>query len=114
MKLGKKQFEVATTVAEQLDMDLIFYAIDTFNRVGDAAFQGKDTELEAISEGLIGEIYYKCLKNHQKARPHLYDCLRLAETLYPKNVYAQDWYKNATVQLHKVRKVLEKELSEKE
>lgn len=113
MKLGKKQFEVATTVAEQLDMDLIFDAIDTFNRVGKIAFKGKDTELEAISEGLIGEIYYKGLKNHQKARPHLYDCLRLAETLYPKNVYGEDWYRNATVQLHEVRQVLDRELSEK-
>lgn len=44
-------------------MDLIYDAIDTLNRVGKIAFRGKDTELEAISEGLIGKIYYKGLKN---------------------------------------------------
>ena len=109
MKKGKKHLAEATTVAEQLDMDLIFDAIDNFKNVREAAFQGKDTELEAISEGLLGKIYYKCLKNHQKARPHLYDCLRLAETLYPKNVHGEAWFQLAAVHLKEVRQVLEKE-----
>jgi len=58
-------------------MDSVYDSLDAFNRVGKLSF-GVDTELEAISEGLIGEIWYKALKNYAKARPHLYNAVRLS------------------------------------
>lgn len=58
-------------------MDCVYDSLDAFNRAGKLAF-GVDMELEAISEGLIGKVWYKALKNNHKARPHLYDCVRLS------------------------------------
>jgi hypothetical protein len=95
-------------------MDLIYDAIDTLNRVGKMAFTGGDTELEAISEGFIGKIYYKGLKNLTKARPHLYDCVRLANCFHEKNVSEEAWFKLATLHLKEVREVLDKQASETE
>lgn len=80
-------------------MDLTYDALDAFNRAGKLAFQGKDTELEAISEGYIGRIWFKALKNNTKAKPHLYNCVRLANLLYPKVVAEEHWFKHATKQL---------------
>ena len=39
-------------------MDLIHEAIDVFNNVANRAFEGADTELEAIAEGILGKIFY--------------------------------------------------------
>ena len=72
-------------------MDLVRDALDSFNRVGKLAY-GIDTEYEAISEGFIGKIFYKALNLPIKARPHLYNCLKLANTLYPKIVSEEAWF----------------------
>lgn len=73
-------------------MDMTYDALDAFNRAGKLAFVGKDLELEAISEGYIGRIWFKALKNNVKAKPHLYNCLRLSNLLYPKIVVEEAWY----------------------
>lgn len=70
--------------------------------------------MEAISEGLIGKVWLKALKNDKKARPHLYDCIRLAELLKPKVVTDEPWYQLASKHLNEVREKMEKEESEKE
>jgi hypothetical protein len=67
-------------------IELFGYAIDAFNLAGKLALANKDTEVEAISEAKLGNIFYKGLKNNLKARQHFYDCLRLCNTLYPKIV----------------------------
>lgn len=67
-------------------------AIDACNVAGKLALANKDTELEAITEAEIGKIYYKGFKNNRKARQHLYDCVQLSTTLYPKNVSLETWY----------------------
>ena len=47
---------------EYFNMDLVKDALDAFNRAGKISF-GIDIELEAISEGLIGKVWFKALKN---------------------------------------------------
>ncbi len=76
-------------------MDLVHDALDAFNRAGKLAHE-KDVELEAISEAYIGRIWFKALKNNAKAKPHLYNCLRLSNLLHPKNVTEEAWYKHAS------------------
>lgn len=88
-------------------MDLVYDALDAFNRAGKISFN-VDIELEAISEGLIGKVWYKALKNLQKSRPHLYDCVRLANLLYPKVVTEETWYQLASKHLLEVREKMEK------
>jgi hypothetical protein len=76
-------------------MDLICDALDAFNRAGKLSQLAKDTELEAISEAWLGKILYKGLKKNSKARAHLYDCMLLCNTLYPKIVIEEAWYQLA-------------------
>lgn len=53
-------------------------------------------ELEAISEAWLGKIFYRGLKKKEKARAHLYYCMKLANSLYPKIVTEEPWYQLAS------------------
>lgn len=88
---GKKYFEDAISNEENFDMEWIMCALDAYNRAGKLAFE-VDTELEAITEGLIGKVWYRALKNPVKARPHLYNSIRLSELLKPKVVTDEKWF----------------------
>ena len=87
---GKKYFDDALS-KNKFDMEWAMCALDAYNRAGKLAF-GIDTEIEAITEGLIGKVWYRALKNPIKARPHLYNCIRLSELLKPKVVTSERWF----------------------
>ena len=72
-------------------MDLVYEALDSINMAGKTTF-GIDTELEAISEGVIGKINYLGLKKLERAKTHLNNCIRLALTLAPRPVENLPWY----------------------
>ena len=72
-------------------MDLVYEALDSINMAGKTTF-GIDTELEALSEGFIGKIHYLGLKNLERAKTHLTNCIRLALTLAPRPVENLLWY----------------------
>ena len=55
-------------------------AIDCIKRARKLVLD-KDCELEAVSEAHLGNIYYKAFKNNSQARFHLYDAIRLANSL---------------------------------
>lgn len=57
-------------------MDLIYDALDAYNRAGKLSF-GVDIELEAISEAMIGKIWYKGLRKYPKAKVHLNNSIKL-------------------------------------
>ncbi len=86
-------------------MDLICDALDAFNRAGKMSHLAKDTELETISEAWLGKIFYKGLKTNSKARSHLYDCMMLSNTLYPKVVAEEAWYQLASKYLQEIRDI---------
>ena len=77
-------------------MELFGQAIDACNNAGNLAQRFKDIELEANSEAELGKIYYRGLKNNRKARQHLYDSMRLCNTLYPKDFTKEAWFQLAT------------------
>ena len=68
-------------------------AVDCIKRARKLVYD-KDYELEAISEAFLGHIYYKAYKNRAKARPHLYDAIRLTK-LEAKNFSSEEWFKRA-------------------
>lgn len=79
-------------------MELITQAIDAFKEAINLA-ENRDTELEAISESNLGDIFFRIRKENKKAHEHVYRALILAETLKPKNVTDEVWYKRASQQL---------------
>ena len=58
-----------------------------------------DPELEAISAHFLGRLYYTGLKNLDKGKKHYADTLRLAATLYPRDLSNEHWFKLATKHL---------------
>lgn len=93
---AKQFFNKAKETVEPEDMMEMFgQAIDACNQAGKLAHKFKDIELEANSEAELGRIYYKGLKNNRKARSHLYDCMMLCNTLYPKVVTEEAWFQLA-------------------
>jgi hypothetical protein len=72
-------------------MDFVTDAIDAINHAGKLAHE-VDMEIEAISEANLGNIYFMCLKDNQRARTHLYNSLKLSNTLYPKLVDQEPWF----------------------
>lgn len=96
MAEGKRCFDRGVNEAEVLDMDELYASLDAYNIAGKLAYENKDTELEAQTEAMIGKIWYKALKKEDKARTHLYSATKLANTLYPKNVAGETWYKLAS------------------
>ena len=82
-----------------MDMDLVYDALDAFNLAGRLALKHKDTELEAISEAHLGNLWCKALKNDKRAKTHLYNSVRLANTLYPRDVHSMSWFTRASTQL---------------
>lgn len=89
--------------AESMDMDLVYDALDAFNLAGRLALKHKDTELEAISEANLGNLWCKALKNDKRAKVHLYNCVRVANTLFPRNVQSMPWFNRASSQLQEIR-----------
>ena len=89
--------------SEAMDMDLVYEALDAFNLAGRLALKHQDTELEAISEAHLGNLWSKALKNDKRAKVHLYNCVRVANTLYPRDVQSMPWYNRASVQLQEIR-----------
>ena len=84
---AKRFFDEAQRTDEPEDMMFLFgKAIDACNNAGNLARKSKDIELEANSEAELGDIYYRARRNDRKARLHLYECMLLCNTLYPKVV----------------------------
>ena len=97
--------------SESLDKDAVYDALDTFTRASSLA-EGVDIELEAAAKALIGKVLYKLLAKPEKAKRHLYDSVLLANSLYPKVVTEEAWYKLASKHLQEIRDKLFKEEQE--
>ena len=71
---GNKRWKKAVFVSENFDMELVMEALDCFNRASINTFE-VNTELEAISESLLGNIFLKVIKRPEKAKFHLLNCI---------------------------------------
>ena len=109
---GRRLFNSALNSHEEFNMDDCSDSIDCLTRASKLAFE-KDTELEAKCEAFVGKIYYKGLVNLKKAKLHLFNALRLALTLHPKDVSGEAWHQLATKQLQEIREKIQKDEQEK-
>lgn len=55
---GEKQYVQAIEIAESMDIDLLYDAIDSFKRSISLAFE-VDVEIEAKSSAFLGKVFYK-------------------------------------------------------
>lgn len=100
---GIRMFEHATLVEEDLNMDEVYDALDSFGGASKIAFEHQDLELEARCETWIGKIYDKALKKESKAMTHYNNVIRLAESLKPRDVSREPWFKEAKLRLTTIR-----------
>ena len=101
--VGERTFQHATQVEENLNMDELYDALDSFSAAQKLAFEHQDLELEAKCEAWLGKIYEKALKKESKAMTHYNSVLRLANTLKPRDVTQEAWFKEAKASIDKIR-----------
>ena len=108
MEEAIKDYEEAqkTLVMEDM-MDLFKSAVDKFNQTRKKA-AGVDIELEAIAQAWLGKIFFRGLKNNEKARTHLEECMQLKFSLLPKVPADQALLTAAESDLIKVREYFRK------
>ena len=99
---GQKNFNQAIFDAENLDIDMLYDAIDNSNNAQKIAFDNKDTELEARCEAFVGKILYMGLKKLQKAKRHLSNAVRLENTLRPRKCSGDEWFKSCKIYLDNI------------
>ena len=109
MQQGEEFFQHATQIEENLNMDEVYDALDSFNHASKIAFEHNDIELEAKCEAWLGKIYAKCLKKDSKAMTHYNNVVRLANSLKPRDVTKTQWYKDSKTGLDKIREARERE-----
>lgn len=100
---GKRIFVHATREEENLNMDEVYDALDSFGNASKLAFEHDDTEMEAQCEAWIGKIYHKALKKEPKAMTHFNNVVRLANSLRPKDVTQTEWYRDSKQALDAIR-----------
>lgn len=83
---GKRTFEHATRIEENLNMDEVMDALDSFGNASKLAFEHEDLEMEAQCEAWLGKIYHEAIKKEQKAVNHFNNVVRLANSLRPRDV----------------------------
>lgn len=90
---GEQTFRHATQVEENLNMDEVYDALDSFGSASKLAFEFQDIEMEAKCEAMIGKIYDKALRKDSKAMTHYKNVVRLCESLRPRNLTQEPWYR---------------------
>lgn len=78
---GDKVFTDATFVSEDLDMDLLYDALDCYSNASKIGFALEDVELEARCEARIAKVYYLAMKKESKAATHFHNAIRLSHSL---------------------------------
>ena len=93
---GQKFFNDAVFDSENLEIDIIYDAIDCCGNAQKIAFESQDTEIETRCEAFMGKIFFKGLKNLKKAKTHLSNAIRLENTLRPRNCVSEPWFQLCT------------------
>ena len=100
---GKRSFQQATQMEENLNMDQLYDALDQFGNASKLAFEHEDIEMEAKCEAWIGKIFHKALRKETKALSHLNSVVRLANCLRPRDVSQTEWYRESKQALDEIR-----------
>lgn len=86
-------------VEEELNMDEVYDALDSFGSASKLAFEHQDLELEARCETMIGKIYDKAMRKESKAMGHYNNVIRLAESMRPRDITREPWFKETKERL---------------
>lgn len=92
---GDHLFESAINDAEDLDITAIWQVIDFYSE-SIVLTRENDVEQEAISLTRIGVVYHRVLLQKTKAKEVLMRVLQLAQTLQPRNLNEEKWFKDAS------------------
>ena len=93
--LADNLFETTINTAEDLDMKAIWQVIDFYSE-SIVLTRENDVEQEAISLTKLGILYHKVLLQKTKAKEIFMRVLQLAQSLQPRNLSEEKWYRDAT------------------
>jgi len=96
---------------ENYNMDLVYDSIDCLHRAISLSFE-KDAEVEALSFCQLGKIFYKCIKDLNKAIKHYRSCIRILETLKPRVFNEFAWHKLMMKHVEEIEDALRKKEAE--
>lgn len=82
--------------AEDLDVTAIWQVIDFYTE-SIVLTRENDVEQEAISLSKLGVLYHKVLLQKGRAKEVLMKVLQLAQSLQPRNLSEEQWFKDASV-----------------
>ena len=99
----------AVFYSEHMEMDAIYDAIDCCNNAQKQALRLDDTELEVRCEAFLGKIYYRALRDLQRARRHLMNTIRLEFTLRPRSCQNEPWFKACQAELSEINEHFRRE-----
>ena len=102
MKAGDEFNEKAFFAEEDINMDYVYQAIDSYNNAINY-IKDHDFELQAIAHFKIGKIFYRGLKTPLKAKENFMATIRLANILFPKVVTGTTWYQLSVKMLQEIR-----------
>ncbi|XP_050391723.1 uncharacterized protein LOC126810603 [Patella vulgata] len=95
LNIADDLFVVVVSEEENINFDVIWDIIDWYRKVINLTREN-DIEMEAIAHCRIGKVYDKILKLKDRARQYYTKCIELANTLIPRTVYDEEWYRLAT------------------
>ena len=93
--LADNLFETTINTAEDLDMKAIWQVIDFYTE-SIVLTRENDVEQEAISLTKLGILYHKVLLQKTKAKEILMRVLQLAQSLQPRNLNEEKWFRDAS------------------
>ena len=89
---GERIFKHATEEEEELNMDEVYDALDSFSNASKLAYEYEDVEMEARCEAWIGKINNQAFKKESKAVSNFTNVVRLANCLKPRDVTGEPWF----------------------
>ena len=110
--IADKLLETSIYEAEDLDMNAIWQVIDFYTE-SIVLTRENDVEQEAISLTKIGILYHKVLMQKNKAKEVLMKVLLLAQSLQPRNLSGEKWFRDASSIISEYQKE-QKQKEEKE
>ena len=93
--VADKMFDATINDAEDLNLSAIWQVIDFYTE-SIVLTRENDIEQEAMALSKLGVLYYKVLLQKERAKTVLMRVIQLAQSLQPRNLAEEDWFKNAS------------------
>ena len=100
--IGDEMFEKAVKSAEELSMEMVWDAVDQYHNSLLLA-RDQEVEQEAIACSRLAKVFDGVLKIQAKTELYVKRTIELAESLMPRNLHSESWFKEASLILEKIR-----------